>query len=222
MPLDQPFEVIRSAEPVRQGPMCCSPAQSHRTKPVVQGDSDVATTPAVPFELSRGYPGPRHCYPGCARCLLTYLADTQSGFFLWSLATSLSHQVRSAVVSLQSAPFERPAQCCAQNRRCPGGAPPSSVKVRQHHSMPTGCLAGQGRHQLPPLSVISSQPVGNKPSLHLYGTPSVAAIIDRRLPRLPVRCPGPYAAPSPTQVCATSGPSAPAPQASSQLVPPLH
>ncbi|KAJ1143895.1 hypothetical protein NDU88_010197 [Pleurodeles waltl] len=70
--------------------------------------------------------------------------------------------------------------------------------------MPTGRPASWGHHQLPLLSVISSQSVRNKPLLHLYGTPSVAAISNRRLPRPPVKRPGSYAAPSPTHMCAGS------------------
>ncbi|KAJ1110103.1 hypothetical protein NDU88_007458 [Pleurodeles waltl] len=83
--------------------------------------------------------------------------------------------------------------------------------------MPIGRPAGRpGSHQLPPLSAVSSQPVRNKPSPHLYGSPSVAAISDRRLPRPPARHPGPYGALTPTHVCAAFGPSAAATQASSQ------
>ncbi|KAJ1200819.1 hypothetical protein NDU88_004640 [Pleurodeles waltl] len=83
----------------------------------------MATTPVASFRLFSGHPGPCRCCPVCARCLLTYLADVQSWFFLWSLATSLTRLALSAVVPLQSAPFVRPARCCVLTRRCPGGAP---------------------------------------------------------------------------------------------------
>ncbi|KAJ1201077.1 hypothetical protein NDU88_004893 [Pleurodeles waltl] len=102
--------------------MCCNLTQSYKAESAVQGDSTRATTTAVSFGLARGHPGLRCCYPGYVRCLLTYSVNAQSGFSLWSLAASLSHQARSTVVPSQTAPFKELALCYAQDRCCPGGA----------------------------------------------------------------------------------------------------